>query len=238
MGGSIFICVPPIKLRWYEVFLRLHQGLAVVSVYGIWLHIAPQILLPRIHLYVLIGLAVTGIIMLSLLTIHRNGMIWHKIPRADIMHAEGAVLIRVILSRPIRVRAGQYISLWLLVPSTSISSLIQCHPFMVASWSADVVDKLDLLIEPRKGLTRRLLRCSPTPQNLCPALFTGPHGNSVPVGDYEVVLMVASGYGIAAQLPYLKQLLHDYNRRSARSRRIHLVWELKTLGRSSFLRRK
>ncbi|KAJ2982302.1 hypothetical protein NQ176_g1475 [Zarea fungicola] len=100
---------------------------------------------------------------------------------------------------------------------------------MVASWSADVVDKLDLLIEPRKGLTRRLLRCSPTPQNLCPALFTGPHGNSVPVGDYEVVLMVASGYGIAAQLPYLKQLLHDYNRRSARSRRIHLVWELKTL---------
>ncbi|KAJ3494077.1 hypothetical protein NLG97_g4307 [Lecanicillium saksenae] len=100
---------------------------------------------------------------------------------------------------------------------------------MVASWSEDTVDTIDLLIEPRRGLTQHLLRCNRTPQHLCPALFTGPHGNSIPVGDYEVVLMVASGYGIAAQLPYLKQLLHNYNRRSVRSRRIHLVWELKTL---------
>jgi hypothetical protein len=46
------------------------------------------------------------------------------------------------------------------------------------------------------------------------------------------VLMVASGYGITAQLPYLKQLLHEYNSRKAKSRRIHLVWTLKTLGTS------
>ena len=230
MGCSLIVCIPAIRSRWYEVFLRLHLGLAVVSVYGIWVHIASQRLLPRIHLYLLIGVAVLSLILLSGFVISRNGMIWHTLPRADIIHKEGAVLIRVNLSRPVRVRAGQYISLWLFVPTTSLFSVIQCHPFTVASWSADAAATLDLLIEPRGGLTQRLLRRSRARQDLCVALFSGPHGNSIPVGDYEVVLLVASGYGIAAQLPYLKQLLHNYNRRSARARRIHLVWELKTLG--------
>ncbi|UNI15348.1 hypothetical protein JDV02_001888 [Purpureocillium takamizusanense] len=40
--------------------------------------------------------------------------------------------------------------------------------------------------------------------------------------------MVASGFGIAAQLPYLKRLLHGYNSRRIRTRRIHLVWKLKS----------
>ncbi|GKT83956.1 cell surface metalloreductase [Colletotrichum tofieldiae] len=41
--------------------------------------------------------------------------------------------------------------------------------------------------------------------------------------------MVASGYGIAAQLPYLKKLIYEFNSRKARTRRIHLVWKLGTI---------
>ncbi|RSL49678.1 hypothetical protein CEP51_015452 [Fusarium floridanum] len=41
--------------------------------------------------------------------------------------------------------------------------------------------------------------------------------------------MVASGFGIAAQLPYLKKLMHEYNNRKARTRRVHLVWKLRNL---------
>ncbi len=211
------------------MFLRLHQCLALVTVYGIWIHIAPQRLLLRIHLYALIGIAGFSMVLLGLLVVYRNGVFRSRLPRADILHSRGAVLVRVILSRPVRVKAGQYISLWLFIPSTSFCSLIEYHPFVVASWSDDALDTLDLLIEPQTGLTRHLLQRGQTRQDLCRALFSGPHGNSVPVGDYQVVLMVASGYGIAAQLPYLKQLLHEYNSRKARTRRIHLVWELKTL---------
>ena len=43
------------------------------------------------------------------------------------------------------------------------------------------------------------------------ALFTGPHGVSAPLGEFERVLMVASGFGIVAQLPYLRQLIRGYN---------------------------
>ncbi|KAF5620261.1 AAA domain protein [Fusarium sp. NRRL 52700] len=47
----------------------------------------------------------------------------------------------------------------------------------------------------------------------------GPHGNLVPVSDFEAVLMMACGYGIEAQLPYLRQLLHEYNYHKAECRR-------------------
>lgn len=54
----------------------------------------------------------------------------------------------------------------------------------------------------------------------------GPHGISAPVGEYENILMIANGFGIAAHLPYLKQLIHGYNARKVRARHIHLGEEL------------
>lgn len=43
------------------------------------------------------------------------------------------------------------------------------------------------------------------------ALFIGPHRCIVAVGGYETVVMVASDFGIAAQLPYLDELVYGYN---------------------------
>lgn len=224
------LCCLIFRSRWYELFLRAHQSLAITSVIGVWIHVAPQSLLPRVHVYILVGIAGLSAVLLGVIVIVRNGVFRHRLPRVDITHSKGAVLVRVMLSRPIHVKAGQYISLWVFMPSTSFHSLVQYHPFAIASWSDGPLHTLDLLIEPRDGFTRHLLRRSQIRQDPCYALFSGPHGKSIPVGDYEVVLMVASGYGIATQLSYLKQLLHMYNSRKARCRRIHLVWTLKTLG--------
>jgi NAD(P)H-flavin reductase len=63
-------------------------------------------------------------------------------------------------------------------------------------------------------------------------LFSGPHGNSIPMDDCENILIVASGFGIAAYLLYLKQLIHGYNVREVRARRIHLVWQVRDIGKS------
>ena len=63
-------------------------------------------------------------------------------------------------------------------------------------------------------------------------LFSGPHGNSIPMDDCENIFIVASGFGIAAHLPYLKQLIHGYNVREVRARRIHLVWQVRDIGKS------
>ena len=41
--------------------------------------------------------------------------------------------------------------------------------------------------------------------------------------DGENILMVASDFGIAAHLLYLKQLIYGHNAREVRARRIHLI---------------
>lgn len=97
---------------------------------------------------------------------------------------------------------------------------------MVVSWAEGKVESLDLLIIPRKGITKELLRHTNT--NIILVMFSGPHGTIVPVEDYDSVVMVASGLGIAAQLPYLKQLVHNHNNHKARTRKIHLIWCLQS----------
>jgi hypothetical protein len=61
-------------------------------------------------------------------------------------------------------------------------------------------------------------------------MFSGPHGASVPMDDYESILMVASGFGIAALGPYLKQLIHNSHARKVQARRVHVIWQIQDIG--------
>lgn len=102
---------------------------------------------------------------------------------------------------------------------------------MVTSWANGKQESLDLFIESRHGLTRELLsHASATDSRL--VLFGGLHGLSAPVGEYETILIIASGFEIAAHLLYLKQLIHGYNVRKVRARRIYLIWQLSDIGES------
>ncbi|OBT51203.1 hypothetical protein VE04_07721 [Pseudogymnoascus sp. 24MN13] len=116
------------------------------------------------------------------------------------------------LSRPLAMDARQYINLW--IPS-----------------DAKDQDRLDLLIEPQRGLTRELLYHAKKGYTINPlVMFSGPHGASLLMGEYESVLIVASGFGIAAFVPHLKKLIYSYNTRAVRTRYIHLVWQIKNEG--------
>ena len=48
--------------------------------------------------------------------------------------------------------------------------------------------------------------------------------------EYGTVLLIATGFGIAAILPHLKELLEGYERCEVVTRRIHVVWQLKGEG--------
>lgn len=62
------------------------------------------------------------------------------------------------------------------------------------------------------------------------ALFSRPHGRGIPVGDYGKVLMIATDSGIVAQLPYLQELMSGFNNCRVRTRDIHLIWQLHSIG--------
>jgi hypothetical protein len=105
---------------------------------------------------------------------------------------------------------------------------------MVVSWAEEKSNPLDLLLHARSGFTQNLLQhCKKQRRSSlpCMALYTGPHGISAPVDDYETVLLVASGIGVVAHLPYLEQLLHGYRTCKSRTRRVHLVWQSEVFGK-------
>ncbi|KXX74511.1 Ferric reductase transmembrane component 3 [Madurella mycetomatis] len=141
----------------------------------------------------------------------------------NISLSHDVVRIDLELRRPVRVREGQYIGLW--IPAVGKFSFLQIHPLMVASWSEEAGRRLRLFVEPRHGWTKKLLRyIKLNPEGApCRALFTGPFGVSVPTRNYGIVLLVASGFGIVALMPYLKKLIHDYNACKSRTRRVHLL---------------
>lgn len=196
--------------------------MAVLSAYSTWRHLAKTSLSVRIYIYVLSGMFASTFTLQSLSIAYRNRTLSRHGTRAKITRSGTAIFIVLELSRPLRVEAGQYIHLWL--PGVSPLSFLQTHPFTVVSWSPGKQRELVLLVEPRKGLTKSLATAAASPHL---ALFSGPHGKSTPVGNYETVLMLASGFGIAAQLPYLKQLMHGHE---ASPRRVHLVWQVENIG--------
>ncbi|KAL4860883.1 hypothetical protein BDV12DRAFT_204602 [Aspergillus spectabilis] len=140
-----------------------------------------------------------------------------------------AVKIRLVLSRPLKVNAGQYVNLW--IPGVNLCAWMQTHPFTVTSWSPGKQDTLDLLVQPRRGLSKDFLRYAKAARDSSVsffALISGPHGISENVSYYETALVVASGFGSAAVIPYVKKMIYGYNACTSQIRRVHLVWQVES----------
>jgi NAD(P)H-flavin reductase len=203
----------------------------LASAYAVWRHLPSDTPFPRVYIYISAGLFVFMFLLQGGSVIVQNGVFRYHLSRATITHDSGAVKIRVHLQKPLRVDAGQYVNLW--IPSVSFWSFLQTHPFTVISWEAKEQDTLDLLIEPQRGLTQELLYHAKKGYTVNPiVMLSGPHGRNASTDEYESILMVASGFGIAAHLSHLKKLIHGYNTRAVRARRIHLVWQIKSKGRT------
>jgi len=84
------------------------------------------------------------------------------------------------------------------------------------------------VVQPKFGY--KSFKCEPQASEFRLALFSGPHGVGIPVGEYGKVLMIAAGSGIVAQLPYLKELVCGFNNFQVRTREIRLVWQLQSFG--------
>jgi hypothetical protein len=175
----------------------VHQILAVLSAYSICRHVVLTLVfnppVPQAYAYVFVITFLSTSIIQAGSLIYKNRAMGSGFSKAYITHAYGIVNIRLRLSRPLKVKAGEYICLW--IPSVSFWSFSQSHPFTVTSWPEGKQTYLDLFIEPRRGLTRDLLTYSKLHHggSDCLALVSGLHGISVPIDDYEIGLLIASG---------------------------------------------
>jgi len=262
--ASLLLLSPRLfRLPSYEVFLRCHQALAVVVAYALWRHVPSQSKLPRIYLLTSSCTFAATFVLECLTILYRNVTVGRGCSRALIARHNHAVRMTIFPARPWKVKAGQYVNVW--IPSVDPFASLQSHPFTIASWRDGPPASLEVLIEPRSGFTRRLLDCAddyqdddksrvelhdeferrafgfagnypsqPESSDFRTAFVSGPHGSTAPAGDYGKVVMIASGFGIAAQLPLLKELIQGFNRAEVRTRDIHLVWQLQNLGLPAF----
>lgn len=195
--------------------------------YSAWRHVPSNPEYPRLYVYLMVGAFPTILALQTVSVALRNGIFRHALARAQISDSNGAARIYIDLHQPLDVKVGQYVNLWM---PTTLWSAFQTHPFVVISWAEHPQQTLELLIEPRQGFTRDLLSQAKNNQDPL-ALFSGPHGLSAPVDEFETVVMVATGWGIAAHVPYLNQLISGYNKHKVRARRVHLIWQIRDIGK-------
>lgn len=72
-------------------------------------------------------------------------------------------------------------------------------------------------------------RVSSKPSDLRIAFFSESHSSNVSIENYEKVLMMIIEFEIAAQLPFLKELIQEFNLSEICTRNIHMMWQLQNL---------
>jgi NAD(P)H-flavin reductase len=139
-----------------------------------------------------------------------------------------AVHVHVRVSRTWRPRAGQYV--YLSIPGVSYTSFVQSHPFFVSWWYRDAKgDVIVFIVQKRKGFTQDLFRYITNDvdqRNEMRAIIEGLYKKELDLKSYSIILLFATGIGIASQLPYITQLLKEYYNFREKNRKIAVFWEL------------
>ncbi|KAL6714261.1 hypothetical protein ACLMJK_007684 [Lecanora helva] len=214
-----------IRRSMFEIFQTTHLALAVLITYALWRHLTVRPSFSRFYVCIASGIFVLTTALRYSRLILRNVIWGQPYTTAKVTQVRDSVRIQVIVPRPWKVRAGEYLYIWM--PGVSIWSIFQSHPFMVTWWDNDVDGKstnIYLLIKPASGFTQKLVQY--TGNCVFRSWIDGPYGQPSNVGDYGNILMFASGIGITAQIPHLKELLRGYRNYRVRTRNILLVWQL------------
>jgi len=197
----------------------------MLLVYTLWRHLSTKPSFSR--LYVLIAICVFAATTVGRFTrIFFRNFVWLQ-PYAStkVTQTGDAVRLQIKVSQPWRIHAGQYIYVWM--PGVSFWSTFQSHPFMISWWDQDINGKgtnIYLLVKPRSGFTRKLL--SHIGALDMKTIIDGPYGAPTNIMEYGNVLMFASGIGIAAQVPHIKEVLRAFRESKARTKSILLIWQL------------
>jgi hypothetical protein len=203
------------------------------------------------HLIQIVYILYRNVPILSKKRVHRRTGRAVTSNQAKTIAMPDGVQIHVKLVQPWGFRAGQIV--YLCLPGLSRSAFLESHPFVLSWWykSVEGDDIAVFMIKPRRGFTRIVKDIAPKPPNdwmtlarsdgglelesydtarstELTAIIEGPYGNGQDLELFDTVLLFASGIRIAAQLPYVRQLLQQHYAWFAKTRRIALFWEMES----------
>jgi NAD(P)H-flavin reductase len=97
---------------------------------------------------------------------------------------------------------------------------------------------MSILIKGKDGFTKKLLQKaedSPEGRIKAMALAEGPFGGIHSLSSYGTLLLVAGGIGITHPMSYLHEVVTNFSSKNSATRKVHLVWMIRSLGKISSL---
>ena len=213
------------RVYYYELVSKSHYIMAVLASIALFRHLDIQSVYARV--YIVFGLAC----FIGTALVHCTSLLWRNFTRRVygdriiIRRSDDALRITIKPSRPWKVEAGQFIYLW--IPNASFWAFCQSHPFVITWWknsATGVAEEVELFVRIRDGFTRHL--SNHVGSTSLKFWIDGPYGSREDFGDYGSVILFATGPGIAAQIPFAKQILEEYKNFDVRTRRLYLIWQL------------
>ncbi|KAH7127720.1 ferric reductase like transmembrane component-domain-containing protein [Dactylonectria macrodidyma] len=231
----------PVRHAYYEIFKVIHIGLAILAVYGLWIHLAEYAQLTWLKAAAGLWAADRALRVLRMLRSHLFGSRSRTIIEAL---PGNAVRLTTTLARPWSARPGQHA--YLYMPSLS---LWQSHPFSIA-WVDGVEDastdrlastrqdlmapqqmRVSYIIRARTGFTDSLYKkalAAPGGRLETTCYSEGPYGGTHSLDSYGTAVLFAGGVGITHQVPYVQQLVAGYSEGTVATRKILLVWTIQS----------
>lgn len=243
-----------IRHAFYETFLHLHQFLAVAAMLGVFMHSYKAKLPQQRYINWMISIWVLERIARSIRIVYRN-VSCRGITKVIVEAMPGsleACRVTFEVQRPWKYRPGCHVYVYL--PSVS---LWMSHPFSIA-WcdtrptpylsledeklpqtKSDLdlpsltrtTTSISLVICKRTGMTAKLYdkaKSSPTGIITLTGAVEGPYGGLESLKSYGTVVLFAGGVGITHQISYVRDLLNGNEDGTAATRKIILVWSIRT----------
>lgn len=164
----------------------------------------------------------------GLILIFRILLIGYRgIAKANIEEIKGAFIVTLTVARLWNFKPGQYIYLRAL--DTANFTFLQSHPFCVVWWenNTEKNNTISLLVYQQRGLSKYLPFL-----NQRSMLLEGPYGNEQKFKKFNNIVFLATDIGVAAVLPYLKDLIVVHPNLS---QKISFIWILSHEGISTIL---
>ena len=156
-------------------------------------------------------------------------------------YEEGDEVVQVVVDirRPWKFGPGQYA--YLTIPTVSTTAVFQSHPFMITWWDKSH-RRAYFLVSPQEGFSRSLLLHRDgrirggraydngrfSLRSRLTTMIEGPYGQCDDLGSFGTVIMIATGLGITAQIPYIRHLLEAHRNREVRTQKIALYWQMRS----------
>lgn len=195
------------------------MGVALLAL--LWIHVlrkGDRLVIVSLALGTAIWI-VNKIIWIVLLVYRNSGDGERSMAAIEALKLDGstkAVRVCITVRRAWKVNAGHYI--YITLPRHP-RTLFQSHPYSIA-WAEGRT--LVLLVSTRSGFSKSLT----TRIGDCRVVLDGPYGETADLDNYDTVLFMSYGIGIATQLLSVRDLLRGHDDQTARVRRVTIVWFL------------